>query len=46
MTFFLIVLVVAFFQNEERQAERIDRELDALEAAQRGIHGNGVVYPS
>jgi cytochrome c oxidase assembly factor CtaG len=30
----LIVLVVAFMQHEERQEERIDRELDAREAAQ------------
>ncbi len=42
----LLVLVVAFFNNEERQAERIDRELDALEAAQRGSAADRLVYPS
>ena len=42
----LLILVVAFFENEERQAERIDRELDALELAQRGVIEDRVVYPS
>ena len=29
----LLLLLVAFMQNEERRAQRIDRELDAREAA-------------
>jgi len=31
----LILLLVAYMQNEERQEERIDRELDAREAARQ-----------
>ena len=31
----LILLLVAFMQNEERQEERIDRELDARDAARQ-----------